>query len=98
MMSLVGEEMDVPEMGVLLLVQVADEESGSGLPEWLIGVLAVAAIGLALLSVILMFARTRPSPDDAESSRYPTLTREPVLIISALIIIVLAVLALSTEY
>ncbi len=100
MASPVREEREVLRMGVVLLVQmaqVAEDDSWSGLPEWLIGVLALAAVGLAVLSVILMFARTRPSPDDTESSRYPTLTREPVLIISALVIIALAVLVMRAE-
>ena len=85
------------------MLQAADggRDGGSLLPDWLVVAIVAVAVLLALLSVALMFGRTRPSPDDSgdqDATRYPPLTREPVLIISALIIVVLALVVLSTEY
>lgn len=87
--------------GVNLMLQVADAsgDGGSGLADWLVvGIVAVAVL-LALLSVALMRGRTRPSPSDSgeqDERSYPQLTREPVLIISALVIVVLALVVLRT--
>ena len=91
------------ETGAVLMLQVADAngDGGSDLPDWLIVGIVVVAVLLALLSVALMVVRTRPARDDSEdtdATRYPQLTREPVLIISALVIVVLALVVLRTEY
>ena len=84
------------------MLQVADQggDGSSGLADWLVvGIVAVAVL-LSLLSVALMLGRTRPFPGDSgeqDERSYPQLTREPVLIISAFAIIVLAALVLLTN-
>jgi hypothetical protein len=75
-------------------------------PEWLTGTLAVAAILLATLAVALMFRRVDVSgpaaagDSDARSRtpaetprRYPAVYYDPVLVISALGVIGLAIAA-----
>src|SRR4051812_28302316 len=57
-------------------------------PNWVSLTIVVASIALALLVIALMFVRVRPASD--EDSRYPDRYLDPVLVISALTVIGLA--------
>ena len=71
------------------------------LPDWLNETLVIAAVALAFLAVALMFRRvdassSRPAGDDPvglPERQYPSVYYDPVLIVSALGIVALAVAA-----
>lgn len=64
----------------------------AGVPDWLALAVVVASIALAVLTLSLMLLRVRPAPDqEAGSAR--VIVRDPVLLLSAVGVIVLAVAA-----
>jgi len=70
----------------------------SDLPGWLSVSIVVVAIAFALLAMALMFVRVRARPDDARTSgdvgTFPTRYLDPILVISAIVVILLALAAI----
>jgi amino acid transporter len=64
----------------------------SDLPGWLSVSIVVVAIAFALLAIGLMFVRVRS--DDARGGNFPTRYLDPVLVISAIVVILLALAAI----
>jgi len=64
----------------------------ASVPDWLALSVAVASIVLAILTLSLMLLRVRPAPDE-EPDRAPSTVRDPVLLLSAVGVILLAVAA-----
>ncbi len=64
----------------------------AGVPDWLALSVVVASITLAVVTLSLMLLRVRPAPDE-ETGRAPSTVRDPVLLLSATGVILLAVAA-----
>ena len=64
----------------------------AGVPDWLALAVVVASILLAILTVSLTLLRLRPSPDE-EAGRELTTVRDPVLLLSAVCVVALAITA-----
>lgn len=67
-------------------------DATGGLPDWVVAAIVIASIAVALLTVLAMFRRVRqPDAGAAPAGRhYPERYRDPVLVISALGIVALA--------
>ena len=61
-------------------------------PDWLALAVVVASIVLAVVTLSLMLLRLRPAPD-GEPNHAPGIVRDPVLLLSAVCVIALAVAA-----
>ena len=61
-------------------------------PAWLAMAVVVASIALAVLTFSLMLLRVRPAPDE-ETGSAPSTVRDPVLLVSVVSVIVMAVSA-----
>ena len=64
----------------------------TGVPDWLALAVVIASIILAVLTLSLMLLRLRPATDEEPGSA-PGAVRDPVLLLSAACVIVLAVAA-----
>ncbi|HYI15121.1 MAG TPA: hypothetical protein VEX37_07000 [Thermomicrobiales bacterium] len=64
----------------------------AGVPDWLALAVVIASIVLATLTLSLMLLRLRPTPDE-EPDNTSGIVRDPVLLLSAAGVIVLAVAA-----
>ena len=64
----------------------------TALPDWLALAVVVASIVLAVLTFSLVLLRLRPAPDEASDSA-PATVRDPVLLLSIVSVIVLAIAA-----
>lgn len=62
------------------------------IPDWLALAVVIASMLLAILTVSLMALRLRPAADE-EPGRAPSRVRDPVLLLSAACVVVLAVAA-----
>lgn len=63
-----------------------------GVPGWLALAVVIASIILAILTVSLMLVRLRPAPDE-DTSTAPSTLRDPVLLLSVVGVILLAIAA-----
>jgi hypothetical protein len=68
----------------------------SNLPGWLSVSIVIVAIAFALLAIVLMFVRVRARQDGArsDSGTFPTRYLDPILVISAIVVILLALAAI----
>lgn len=64
----------------------------AGVPDWLALAVVIASIGLAALTLSLMLLRLRPATDE-EPGNTAGIVRDPMLLLSAACVIVLAVAA-----
>ena len=64
----------------------------TGVPDWLALAVVIASIVLAVLTLSLMLLRLRPATDEEAGATSRTV-RDPVLLLSAACVIVLAVAA-----
>lgn len=64
----------------------------TSVPDWLALAVVIASIVLAVLTLSLMLLRLRPAPD-GEPDRVSGIVRDPVLLLSAVCVIALAVAA-----
>ncbi|HEX5165652.1 MAG TPA: hypothetical protein VFV93_09675 [Thermomicrobiales bacterium] len=63
----------------------------TGVPDWLALAVVVASVALAVLTLSLMLVRLRPAPDEEHDA--PVTVRDPVLLLSIVCVIALAVAA-----
>ena len=63
----------------------------TGVPDWLALAVIVASVALAALTLSMMLLRLRPSADEDTSTA--RIVRDPVLLISALSVVALAIAA-----
>jgi hypothetical protein len=61
-------------------------------PDWLALSVVIASVALAIVTLSLMLLRLRPAPDQ-ETGNAPATVRDPVLFLSAIGVILLAVAA-----
>ena len=61
----------------------------AGVPDWLALTVVVASILLAVLTFTLMLLRPRPAPDEGA----PAAVRDPVLLLSTICVVALAIVA-----
>ena len=64
----------------------------ASVPDWLALAVVVVAVALAVVTISLMVLRVRPAPDQ-EAGSWPATVRDPVLLVSAISVIVLAIAA-----
>ena len=64
----------------------------TSVPDWLALAVVVVTVSLAVVTLSLMLLRLRPAPDE-ELARSSGIVRDPVLLVSAACVIMLAVAA-----